>query len=136
MGVEAPVGQQVGDLVVLAPAWGARCGGPYCLGQRLGVYLWVAGRADAAALDVRALQQREHIFWTCPHAQAAVDVLAKNLPPGTPVLPQHVWLLVSPCPSVNKRHLQEHAFKFSNRGAERFCYLPREATLVGQLPFA
>lgn len=103
MGVEAPVGQQVGDLVVLAPAWGARCGGPYCLGQRLGVYLWVAGRADAAALDVRALQQREHIFWTCPHAQAAVDVLAKNLPPGTPVLPQHVWLLVSPCPSVNKR---------------------------------
>ena len=59
--------------------------------------------ADSAACDVRALQQREHVFWSCPRAQAAVDVLAKNLPPETSVLPVHVWLLIPPCPNVNER---------------------------------
>ena len=59
--------------------------------------------ADAAPCDVRASQQREHVFWSCPRAQAAEDVLAKNLPPGISVLPMHVWLLVPPCPSVNER---------------------------------
>eukprot|EP00983_Pelagomonas_calceolata_P030520 957712-Pelagomonas_calceolata.AAC.1 len=56
-------------------------------GQELGVFLWVAG--PRIQPPVRALQQREHVFWTCPRAQAAVDVLAKNLPPGTSVLPMH-----------------------------------------------
>ena len=59
--------------------------------------------ANAAGCEVRALQQREHVFWTCPHAQAVVDVLVENLPPGTTVLPKHVWLLVPPCPNMNER---------------------------------
>eukprot|EP00983_Pelagomonas_calceolata_P042595 1138563-Pelagomonas_calceolata.AAC.3 len=71
-------------------------------------FAWVPRRgrpwwrtADAACSEVRVIQQREHVFWSCPHAQVAVDVLAKNLPSSISLLPMHVWLLIPPCPSIN-----------------------------------
>ena len=59
--------------------------------------------ADAACSSVRALQQREHVFWSCPCAQIIQGILAENLPGSFTMLPSHVWMLIPPSPRINSQ---------------------------------
>jgi exonuclease III len=49
----------------------------------------------------RAAAQRDHVFWHCPPALAVRRVLAHNLPPGTQLQAQHLWLLQPPCAGLH-----------------------------------
>eukprot|EP00983_Pelagomonas_calceolata_P054668 1143798-Pelagomonas_calceolata.AAC.2 len=57
--------------------------------------------AVAASSVVWALQQWEHVFWTCPCTQATAGILVMNLHGRVAIHPVHVWLLVLPCPITN-----------------------------------
>jgi len=50
----------------------------------------------------RAFQQRAHVFWECPCAQAVVQCVRERLG-GAPVLPVHVWLFAPPPRTVGER---------------------------------
>lgn len=61
------------------------------------------GWAAPAHLDTpaRAAAQRDHVFWHCPPALAVRRVLAHNLPPGTQLRAQHLWLMQPPCAGLH-----------------------------------
>ena len=40
--------------------------------------------------------QRDHVFWQCQPARAVRSLLTHNLPPGSQLQPQHLWLLHAP----------------------------------------
>lgn len=110
--------------------------------------------ADATA-DVQADQQREHVFWLCPCAQAVVSVLSRNLCVQVPILPVHVWLLLPPCPEVHEQvwwavclctlnamlrahkqrlsldRLQEHTRKFIAEGLADFLACQGHSSSLG-----
>jgi exonuclease III len=48
----------------------------------------------------KAAAQKAHVFWGCTPAVAIRAVLQLNLPPGTQLLPKHMWLLQPPCAQV------------------------------------
>ena len=56
-----------------------------------------------ACSSIRALQQREHVCWSCPRAQTTIQILSENLQGSVRVLPIHVWLLIPPCPTLNSQ---------------------------------
>lgn len=46
--------------------------------------------------EAGAAAQRDHVFWQCQPARAVRSLLTHNLPPGSQLLPQHLWLLQAP----------------------------------------
>ena len=93
-----------GNLVAPAPAWDTRGRRPqYPVGERHKVCVCGWHTADAACSSVRALQQRGHVFWSCPRAQSILGLLAENLPSSFAMLPSHVWLLIPPSPRINSQ---------------------------------
>lgn len=48
-----------------------------------------------------AAAQQAHVMWECIPAQAVRALLQHHLPPSTPLLPHHLWLLSPPHPSVH-----------------------------------
>eukprot|EP00983_Pelagomonas_calceolata_P058792 1145631-Pelagomonas_calceolata.AAC.13 len=91
-----------GDLVAHL-AWGPWSGGLWHhLGQRLG--LCCGGQtANAASSTLRAFQKQEYVFWACPYARAATDIILRNLPDCVPAIPEHVWFLIPPYLDINAR---------------------------------
>lgn len=48
-----------------------------------------------------AAAQAAHVMWHCPPARAVRDLLQHHLPPSTHLLPEHLWLLSPPSPSIH-----------------------------------
>eukprot|EP00983_Pelagomonas_calceolata_P117291 1160399-Pelagomonas_calceolata.AAC.3 len=51
---------------------------------------WPEAQPVCSQLHRAGAPAREHIFGTCPYAQAVKDVLVRNLPEAVSVLPVHV----------------------------------------------
>jgi len=54
---------------------------------------------------VQSYQQRAHVFWGCPCAQAVLGPVLESLPqgPGVSIRPAHLWFLEAPSPCVRER---------------------------------
>lgn len=48
-----------------------------------------------------AVAQTAHVMWQCAPAQAVRALLQHHLPPSTPLLPKHLWLLSPPSPAIH-----------------------------------
>jgi len=53
--------------------------------------------------QIRSYQQRAHVFWGCPCAQAVQGPVLESLPQGVSITPAQLWLLEVPSPCVRER---------------------------------